>query len=105
MSTPTDLQVGTTSLNANLTTPVGGSGTITQSGTSTVNIAGMATSVELGTLGDGSPTPMGTFGGTGVYNLMGGTLNVGVNATDAVSFTLGNAVNGSGTLTQTGGNS
>jgi outer membrane autotransporter protein len=93
----TDLELGTVTPDATGTVG-GGSGTITQSGTSIVNIAGTNTFVEVGGYGTGVDD-----GGTGVYNLQGGTLNIGVNATDAVTFTLGADFGSSGTLTQTGG--
>jgi len=102
-TTPTDLQVGTSTLHATLTTVPGGMGTITQSGTSIVTFAGKATTVELGDLGGGSTA---TVGGTGIYNLEGGTLNIGTlgstSATDTVTFTLGAAVGSTGTLNQSG---
>jgi len=94
-ATPINLELGTTDPSA-ATGTRGGSGTITQNGT--VNIAGTHTSVEVGDLAQAQP-PVGT----GVYKLQGGTLNIGINATDDVTFTLGAAAGSSGTLTQTGG--
>jgi uncharacterized protein YhjY with autotransporter beta-barrel domain len=92
-TTPTDLQLGT--LNPTTTSGVitGGTGTITENGASIVNIAGEATTVEVGDADLG----------IGNYNLVNGTLNIGVNATDDVTFTLGAAAGSTGTLTQTAG--
>jgi uncharacterized protein YhjY with autotransporter beta-barrel domain len=89
----TQLQLGTTTANATVG-PVGGSGTVVQNGASSVvNMSGMNTTVEVGSNG----------GGTGVYNLSAGYLNIGTNATDAVAFTLGATFGSFGTLNQSGG--
>jgi uncharacterized protein YhjY with autotransporter beta-barrel domain len=90
----TDLQLGTISVGAGGGVLQGGTGAIVQNGVgSTVNLVGMATTVEIGDLG----------GGTGTYTLSDGTLNIGVNASDDVAFVLGATVGSKGTLTQTGG--
>ena len=49
--------------------------------------------MEIGDLG----------GGNGSYQLNAGNLNIGTNATDAVTFSLGATLGSTGTLTQTGG--
>lgn len=73
-------------------------GTVTQSGSSTVSIE--ANRVWLGSNTNNAGGASG--GGTGVYNLQGGTLNI--NASSNEHFVLGHALGGSGTFNQTGGN-
>lgn len=72
-------------------------GTVTQSGNSTVSIE--ASRVFLGSNTNNAGGPDG--GGTGIYNLQGGTLNIAASSNE--HFVLGHAAGGSGTFNQSGG--
>lgn len=70
----------------------GGTGTINQNGSSTVDIKGTA-NLEIGAAVDG----------LGTYNLNGGSLNIGTTATDTTTVMLGLGADSKGILNQTGG--
>ena len=77
-----------------------GTGVINQNGSaSIVNFTGQQTFVGLGESGKN-----GGSGGSGTYNLINGTLLIGTNSTDNVTFVLGDGLNSDGRLVQTGGN-
>ncbi|MCK0209151.1 hypothetical protein MWN33_14035, partial [Starkeya koreensis] len=73
-------------------------GTVTQSGNSIVSIE--ASRIWLGSNTNNAGGTDG--GGTGIYNLQGGTLTMSASSNE--HFVLGHAAGGSGTFNQTGGN-